>query len=137
MLEGFLLIRLQLSRCISDEFDFFVWNIDHFSNHSVEETGLTGSYLANDHNELAFLDLEIDVLEVHDAVERARGVVDLISLFECLWTKLIHDFAANSLSSFLFIFVLFFRLFNELILLFLVKDVDSPAEVAVNGDSKL
>ena len=69
MLEGLQLVRLKLTLLVANEIDLLLREMDHFADHGAEEAGFSGADLTDDNNELAFLDLQVDVLNVEDMVE--------------------------------------------------------------------
>jgi len=78
--KSFLLFRREFALNVSNEIDLFLGNMDHFTNHSVEETGLSRANLTNDDDEFTFLDFQVDVFHVHNFIERTRFVRNLVLL---------------------------------------------------------
>ena len=61
--ESFLLIRGKLTLLVSNEIDFLVGNVNHLTDHRVQQTGFTRADSSDDDNEFALLDLQVDVLQ--------------------------------------------------------------------------
>ena len=62
MFKSLLLVGGQLASLVSNELDLFLREIDHLADHGIEQAGLTRANFTNDDGELAFLDLEVDIL---------------------------------------------------------------------------
>ena len=52
--------------------------MNHLANHSAEQASLAGADLTNNDHKLTLFDLQVDVLDVEDVVEGARGHRDVV-----------------------------------------------------------
>ena len=136
MLESLELVGRYLAHLITHEVDFFLWDVDHFTDHCIKQASLSTSNRANDDNELSFFYLQVDVLDIQDVVKAARWERN-VKVLASLWFHFAHPFANPCLSLFKPFFFSLFSFLLKFIFLLIVQQAYAPAEATLNTESIL
>ena len=129
---------LDRSRVITDQTNLFISQMNHFTDHGAQKTGLTRANFADNDCKGAFLDLDVKVLQADNLIQGAIPEGDMI-VQGIIRVEVVKDTLPESVHVFSFLFVgLLHHLLSNLVLLTLIHfGRDGPAEATTDSNSVL